>query len=364
MELNSPQKSLKTTTKIASPMMQSESQTIYWYLEKISTNDKFSKSIDTFPFHIGRNENCELSLPVQYVSKNHAQIVREGKELKIIDMGSVNGTYVNRKKIKGSTVLKSGDVIHFSKLLDDSEGLRVVSYPSQVSSRTKKSTTSHTLRAHMLTSGIREKKIRGEDFDLSPGLSIFFEIQNKELKHIKARLDSVNKGISITLEVPSHEAMEINPEETCIGRFSHNGNVYGFKSKVINTEIDSITSAYIILEYPEIISYIAYRRFTRYKTNLNATIRKSIKDSPMRCKIIDISLGGCKVSFSDDNTPELNGKVLLSIENMIDDVHISKVHERKTHFDYQVGFEILYFGGPEKMKKYEEILHYHAPVWM
>jgi pSer/pThr/pTyr-binding forkhead associated (FHA) protein len=52
------------------------------------------------------------------VSRKHALIHRSGADYTVEDMGSTNGTYVNRKKILPNTPLaiKSGDEIRFGKL--------------------------------------------------------------------------------------------------------------------------------------------------------------------------------------------------------------------------------------------------------
>ena len=60
---------------------------------------------------IGRNPSCSLTFPpdLAIVSRNHAEIVREGERFKVIDH-SANGTYVNGKRIT-EAFLKDGDVL-------------------------------------------------------------------------------------------------------------------------------------------------------------------------------------------------------------------------------------------------------------
>ena len=52
------------------------------------------------------------------VSRKHAVIHRSGADYTVEDMGSVNGTYVNRKKVQPNTpqAIKPGDEIRFGKL--------------------------------------------------------------------------------------------------------------------------------------------------------------------------------------------------------------------------------------------------------
>lgn len=58
---------------------------------------------------IGRAAACTLTLDDNYVSQQHASITRRGGEHLLDDLGSTNGTYVNRHRIVGPVVLKPGD---------------------------------------------------------------------------------------------------------------------------------------------------------------------------------------------------------------------------------------------------------------
>jgi EAL domain-containing protein (putative c-di-GMP-specific phosphodiesterase class I) len=67
--------------------------------------------IAPLPFRIGRASNVELSLPSSHVSKLHAEIYSDGLALRVRDLGSRNGTFLNRESIK-EAALHDGDVIH------------------------------------------------------------------------------------------------------------------------------------------------------------------------------------------------------------------------------------------------------------
>lgn len=51
------------------------------------------------------------------VSRNHAQIIKQGNETLIEDLGSTNGTYVNGVRISAPTPIKPGDTIQFGASL-------------------------------------------------------------------------------------------------------------------------------------------------------------------------------------------------------------------------------------------------------
>lgn len=62
---------------------------------------------------IGRGPQNSIALSQPGVSRRHAEITRvDGVMWAIHDLGSVNGTYVNTRRITAPTVIKPGDVIN------------------------------------------------------------------------------------------------------------------------------------------------------------------------------------------------------------------------------------------------------------
>ncbi|HLO41900.1 MAG TPA: FHA domain-containing protein [Phycisphaerales bacterium] len=59
---------------------------------------------------IGRHTDCYIRIPTSEVSRQHCEVLTENDEIRIRDLGSSNGTYVNRKKVSESP-LKAGDLI-------------------------------------------------------------------------------------------------------------------------------------------------------------------------------------------------------------------------------------------------------------
>jgi len=61
---------------------------------------------------IGRQETCQLRMPLASVSREHAAIFfDEEDELVIEDLGSSNGTFVNQERIDGKEELTPGDIV-------------------------------------------------------------------------------------------------------------------------------------------------------------------------------------------------------------------------------------------------------------
>jgi len=63
---------------------------------------------------IGRSPECAIFLDDVTVSRRHAELVREGDVFTVSDLGSLNGTYVNRQRIESRT-LEDDDEVQIGK---------------------------------------------------------------------------------------------------------------------------------------------------------------------------------------------------------------------------------------------------------
>ena len=57
---------------------------------------------------IGRGENCDLRVPLLSVSRRHCEVGLVGEVVKVKDLASSNGTYVNNGRVNESS-LEAGD---------------------------------------------------------------------------------------------------------------------------------------------------------------------------------------------------------------------------------------------------------------
>jgi pSer/pThr/pTyr-binding forkhead associated (FHA) protein len=64
---------------------------------------------------IGRKQECDLCIPLMVVSRRHCEINQDQDNLKIRDMGSRNGTYVNGQRVEEAEV-SPGDKIQIGPL--------------------------------------------------------------------------------------------------------------------------------------------------------------------------------------------------------------------------------------------------------
>ena len=60
---------------------------------------------------VGRKADNLLVLGDKYVSSEHARIYRKNTDYILQDLGSTNGTLMNKKRVKGMVVIKKGDEI-------------------------------------------------------------------------------------------------------------------------------------------------------------------------------------------------------------------------------------------------------------
>lgn len=65
---------------------------------------------------IGRYEFCDIVLETTSVSRQHARIVHRAEGYFLEDLNSVNGTFINRRKVIEPTQLHDGDEVHFYKV--------------------------------------------------------------------------------------------------------------------------------------------------------------------------------------------------------------------------------------------------------
>lgn len=64
---------------------------------------------------IGRREDCDLRIPLGEVSRKHCRIITEGESLRLEDLGSSNGTFLNGVRVQ-EAVIQAGDTIQVGPL--------------------------------------------------------------------------------------------------------------------------------------------------------------------------------------------------------------------------------------------------------
>jgi len=58
---------------------------------------------------VGRAAGCQVTIDDTYASQLHARVFARDGQLFVEDLGSTNGTYLNRKKVQGPQAMRRGD---------------------------------------------------------------------------------------------------------------------------------------------------------------------------------------------------------------------------------------------------------------
>lgn len=85
-----------------------------WHLESLGDRGEIRRvPVRPLPFRIGRGQGLELMLPSGSVSKAHAEVYENEGCLRLRDLGSTNGTFVNGQRVEDAAI-REGDVLHFA----------------------------------------------------------------------------------------------------------------------------------------------------------------------------------------------------------------------------------------------------------
>jgi pSer/pThr/pTyr-binding forkhead associated (FHA) protein len=67
--------------------------------------------LDHFPFVIGRRRDCPGCLPYAFISRHHCEFTEENGQVRVKDLESYNGTFVNGRPALMPLEVKDGDEI-------------------------------------------------------------------------------------------------------------------------------------------------------------------------------------------------------------------------------------------------------------
>lgn len=69
------------------------------------------------PLQIGQAESCHIRLHDTYVSQLHARLFGQGTGWYVEDLGSTNGTYLNRDRVTAPAEVHPGDKVRVGKTI-------------------------------------------------------------------------------------------------------------------------------------------------------------------------------------------------------------------------------------------------------
>lgn len=138
---------------------------------------------------IGRKEGNDLVIDNQAVSGSHARIVKEEQDFSVEDLNSLNGTFVNGKKVS-KYILNNGDVIlignHTLEYFSERPGEDQVKKPAL---------RGHSMDETMVLSPTEQKKIlvSTEKLDVLGGFLIVQGATEKKDYLLKDRITTIGK---------------------------------------------------------------------------------------------------------------------------------------------------------------------------
>lgn len=72
--------------------------------------------LQTKKFLVGREQDCQLRPSSESVSRHHCVFTLDDFGVRLRDLGSTNGTFVNDQRVQGQAILQPGDRILIGKL--------------------------------------------------------------------------------------------------------------------------------------------------------------------------------------------------------------------------------------------------------
>lgn len=99
-----------------------------WFLEGVAADGSPMRHVlSAYPCRVGREIDNDLVLQTPGLSRHHAELHLDvSGRLRLIDLDSSNGSFVNRERITGAALLSAGDVLHFAtvefRLQQESDG--------------------------------------------------------------------------------------------------------------------------------------------------------------------------------------------------------------------------------------------------
>jgi hypothetical protein len=97
--------------------LQTEKALLIWKEDDIIKNQWILNDGDG-EIKIGRSSDCQVSLPVRWISRHHATLNYQNRQFVLADAGSKNGVFVNGQRVAKPRALTDGDVVQLAPGLE------------------------------------------------------------------------------------------------------------------------------------------------------------------------------------------------------------------------------------------------------
>ena len=93
------------------------------YLEETRSMRKYP--VPSYPMFIGRDRKATICVPIAAISRKHAKVFERNGEFFLQDLGSINGTFLNDKRIIDPVQLNDGDRVKVGVTRQFPRGARI-----------------------------------------------------------------------------------------------------------------------------------------------------------------------------------------------------------------------------------------------
>ena len=116
---------------------------------------------------IGRREDADLRIPLGDISRKHARLIREPDGMRLEDLGSSNGTFLNGQRIEREAMLQAGDSIQVGPVVFV---LQMDGYPAdeELNPITAESASAAAMFAGGAAAGAAGATLSDDDLGLEP----------------------------------------------------------------------------------------------------------------------------------------------------------------------------------------------------
>ena len=76
-----------------------------------------SVTVASSPFIIGRGTSASLTIASPTVSTSHAELRIENGDLRVRDLGSTNGTFLNGVRVSSEAIIRGGDLLQIAEIV-------------------------------------------------------------------------------------------------------------------------------------------------------------------------------------------------------------------------------------------------------
>jgi len=87
-----------------------------WLRNNCPSPERGDIRLEHFPAILGRGHECDISVPVGFISRRHCRFVLRSDEVCVQDLESLNGTFVNGRPVNRLTPLQHGDELRLGPL--------------------------------------------------------------------------------------------------------------------------------------------------------------------------------------------------------------------------------------------------------